>query len=875
MDVPILTNKIHIPLLRPNHIYRPRIETQINRDLLIDGNFSRSLTLIAAPAGFGKTCLAVEWLSDVPAEKSWFSIDDNDNDPSRFLTYLINSIQTVIPEAGNTCLAMLRLPNLPPPEALLPTLVNRMAESKIPVILVLDDYHLVHEVYIHQALNFLVDHLPVNAHLVVITREDPPIPLHKLRANGRLAEIRQKDLKFTGDEASSFLRKSYAGLLPEKDILAINHRTEGWVTGLQLTVLSLRNYNDPQDMLKDFSTSSRFILDYLFQEIFQSQPKEIRDFLIKTSVLDQLSAGLCSAVTGLEDCRRTLEELDQANVFINPVDAHKEWYRYHHLFLEMLRQQLRLDKEISAEALHLKASDWYEKNGYQEESIRHALEGQHWASALELIELNSTGLLNNGRISTLLTWFKKIPTEIIVQKTQTCLDYAWPLLLSGQIEKAETFIQAAFNLDHEQSELTGHIEATAAFLAQTKGDEKELIRSSERALSLLPAEDFSGRSIIAMNLGIAYWHKGELDQAENALLAAIPAALKIENYYAVFSARFFLARILAVKGKLIQAAEAIKEVIDQGGTTPIAHLALTDLAFIHYEWNDLIKAGEIIRDAMEKIQQSGNVEFIMAGTMIDARLLAAQGKLTDALILVESKDPLIAQARIPLRSLSRWSAFKVELALAMGDIGKAKFWNEKIETEQDAHPFYRYLDFSTVRIMMSEGRFEHAFSTLGSLLKTAEEKEWRYGQAWIHIQMALTAAEEPTALSHLAQALEIGREGNLMRTFTDAGIALLALLRKAAQGHDYQEYIREIIRLIEQDQHQETSNLPAGVIQPSSREIEILALVASGMSNRQIAEKLVIGLSTVKSHLHHICTKLNAANRTQAAARARELRLID
>ena len=586
MAIPLIKTKLYIPPLRSSRIPRSRLGEVLSGDFLQGDTFIRKLTLVSAPAGYGKTTLTVEWLNELDFQIAWFSLDENDNDPVRFLTYLINAFQHIQPELGRATLEMLQSPQPLPPEVLLTPLLNEI-EALHPCVLVIDDYHLIETQVIHQYMNFLVEHQPPQLHTVIVSREDPPLPLHRLRARGQVLEIRQEDIRFTIEETAEFLEKVVDQQLSFDDINAVERRTEGWVTGMQLLALSLQKQSDAQNFIQSFAGSNRFILDYLFEEVFHQQTEKIQSFLTKTSVLENLSTGLCEAVTGDKDCSEILRTLDQTNLFVLPLDQSRTWYRYHRLFLDLLRHQLRLRQEISQPELHKKASLWYEDQGYLDNAVKHALAGCDWKRAIHLTYLASEEMLKGGSVATLLGWLGKIPVEIIHTKPEYCLTYAWPLLLAGQVKTADSFLETAEKLAVRDSALLGEISAAKAFQAQTLGDETRMVEQSERALSLLPESDLSSRSILAMNLGIAYWHAGAMTKTQHNLEQALPAARQTGNKYAEITSLLFLGRVYAVRGKLQVAAKYFNGIVDTQVRAPIVGLAYLDLSMLHYEWNNL------------------------------------------------------------------------------------------------------------------------------------------------------------------------------------------------------------------------------------------------------------------------------------------------
>ncbi|MGD9030722.1 MAG: LuxR family transcriptional regulator, partial [Anaerolineae bacterium] len=449
MSTQLLQTRLHITQPRPNLVPRPHLIERLDSGL----SLGRRLTLLSAPAGFGKTTLLSEWAAGAEQAVAWLSLDEGDNDPALFLAYLMAALQGADPSIGRSVQAMLQSPQPPPPEALLTGLINDIAAAPDPFLLVLDDYHLIHTLPIHQQLAFLLEHQPAHMHLVIASREDPPLPLSRLRARAQMVEIRQADLTFTPVEAAAFLRRTMGLELSAADVATLQRRTEGWVAGLQLAALSVRGSDDAERLIGSFAGSHRYILDYLVEEVFSGQPDHIRGFLLKTSILDRFTAALCDAVRfGDSDAaaaervssREILLELDHANLFMVPLDACRKWYRFHRLFADLLRQQLRrADFDVPVSELHRRASRWYEAEGFQSDAVKHALAARDWERAAGLILGAEDRMLRRGEVVTLLGWLQALPDEALRSHLQLYLSTSWALILTGQLDAAESTLAAA------------------------------------------------------------------------------------------------------------------------------------------------------------------------------------------------------------------------------------------------------------------------------------------------------------------------------------------------------------------------------------------------------------------------------------------------
>jgi LuxR family maltose regulon positive regulatory protein len=738
-------------------------------------------------------------------------------------------------------------------------------------VVVLDDYHYITSPLIHTCLNFLVDYQPPNMHVVIVSREDPPLPLHRMRGRGQVLEIRQESIRFRQEETARFLMNVLGQQLSGENIAGIQHRTEGWVTGIQLLALSLQQHQDPNTFIQSFTGSDSFVLDYLFEEIFHQQSAEVQEFLLKTAVLENLSADLCKAVSGNPLSAEILHDLEQANLFIIPVDQTQAWYRYHRLFLELLKHRLRIHPGFSLPDLHLHASQWYQSEGYTDNAVLHALAGEHWERAIELMENASDEMLKRGEISTMLEWLKHLPVELVLSRPEYCLLQAWPLLLFGQANEADLYLQTAEEKSADTPEMMGNVAAAQAFQARTIGDGPRMVERSELALSLLPEADLSARAIVALNLGLAYWHNGEMDRTDRILNEALNAARQTSNKYAEVTAMLFLGRVYAVRGLLRQAANFLEGIVSIPVRMPIVGLAHLDLSALHYEWNDLQSASQHLEVGIEMIGPRDNFEFQAAGFMQKARLLAAIGNEQGALDTLVEGNQLMAENLVPASSQVRMAACNVEIGIALGDIAQAELWAEKVPAEPDTFPFYRNLYLTPIRLKLALGDLQEARVLLEQAAQQAEQAGWQYGLVVLWVMQAIAAPDLDAAVEFLQKALEFGHAQRFIRSFVDAGEKLVPILKEAARRGLHPDYIGEILAAFDDG---ESSVLPEGVEPLSERELEVLHLLAAGLSNRDISEQLVVSVSTVKSHVHHISSKLGAVNRTEAVSLAREYGLL-
>jgi len=880
MSEAIIATKLTIPVPRAHFIPRKRLLERIEKDLWQANGFARKLTLISAPAGYGKTTLIANWGSRYFSQEEpqnrlgkvdfcWLSLDEGDNDQVRFLLYFIATLNQKAEQIGTTAQAMLQSPQPPPSDILLGSLINDVANTPIPLILTLDDYHLVRNPAIHQMLNFLVEHQPTQMHMVLLTREDPPLPLPRLRARGQIAEIRQDDLRFTKAETAEYINSIVGLELSGEDLSSLDRRTEGWAAGLQLAALSMQGRSDISNFIKAFTGSNRYILDYLIEEVFQLQSEEIQKFLLQTSILEQLSAPLCDAVLQSTESRKLLQWLEQANLFIVSLDEERNWFRFHRLFVELLRHRLRLSEEISTSILHQRASQWYRDHGFKAEAVHHALAGEDWEFASILIQDYNDAMLKRGEVVTLVGWFERLPENIVLTSLDLSVSYAWALLLISQFDDAEQLLDHAEEMARDKPEILGDIYAAQAYLARSRGDPKRTIEKSQQALALLPKGNLAGRSIVAVNLGLTYWHAGMLNEAEPALREASQTGRQSGNTYVAVTADVFLGRTYASRGELDRAAVQFRKVIGEGGPIPMLAIAHLDLSTTHYEWNQIEQAQEYQRLGLELSVQSRNVEFQIAAEMMLARIKISQGAM-DSAFQAAQRANVMAQDFSPFTQ-ARSASCLTQVALAKGDLTEAAYWADQMPTDGDVHSFYMFLNLTKARLLLAQGKHKLAAVELEACYRKASRSDWGYGLIVIRILQSLAAEGSDAAYAFLLDALTLAEPEGFLRSFVDCGQDLVPLLHEVAVQGKMVECVGEILAVMGGKVEPHTPSL----IEPlSDRELEVLRLLVAGLSNREIAGKLVLSLGTVKTHVHNIYGKLDTRNRAEAIKRAGELELL-
>ena len=886
-----------MPRAQPNLVPRPRLG-----ELLAEG-MNRKLTLVSAPAGFGKTTLLSEWLTMHSGEGypvAWVALDEGDNDPARFLSYLVAALQTVTEGVGEAALVSLHSPQPPPIEPILTALINEVDAIPNDFALVLDDYHLVEAESVHDAVTFLLDHLPPQMHLVIASRTDPPLPLSRLRARGQMTEIRDDDLRFTSEEAAAFLEDVMGLNLSAEDVGALEQRTEGWIAGLQLAALSMQGLDDVSGFIEAFTGSNRYVLDYLAEEVLKKQPEQVQGFLLQTSILDRLSGALCDAVTGEDDGQAMLERLEHANLFTVPLDQERHWYRYHHLFAEFLRGRLwRMQPERVPE-LHSRAAKWYEEHGSTSEAIRHALAAEDFELAARLVEQTRGTMITRDELNTLLGWLEALPDELVRSRASLCLAYAWVLVLTGQVDTVEARLRDAELAvcsaePDERARGLGEVAAARAEVARMRGEIPRAIDLSHRALEIIPEESLLLRSVAALNLGSAYWISGDTTAASRASSEAVILSEAAENIYVTLVALRELALVKVAQGRLREAAELYRKALQLGleqgyELLPVMGYVYIGLGDLLREWDNLEAALYHLTEGIKLCKQGGLVVPLPDGYISLSRVKQARGDIVGALATVQEAEQLVRRHNITL-FIAKLAAHRARLSLAQGDTEAIARWARESDLGiVDEPTFQDEFEHTTLaRVLIATDRAEEALRLLERLLEAAQA-DGRMGseiQIFALRALALRAADDTAgAVNALARALSLAEPEGYVRTFVDEGVPMAALLQQVVQAQkegslaatlpDFsREYVGKLLAAIKEETAPPPRVTAASLLEPlSERELEVVRLIASGASNRDIARKLFVSLSTVKTHINNIYRKLEVRTRTQAVARARELKLL-
>jgi LuxR family maltose regulon positive regulatory protein len=890
----LLATKMAVPRLRPGRIDRPRLLAQLQ------AASARELVLISAPAGFGKSTLLADWVRRDPRAVAWLSLDEGDNDPVRFWRHVAAALDATRPGLAVDLVG----PDTTSVLAVVTMLVNELAEATEDLLLVVDDYHVIHAPEVHRSVEFLVEHLPTTLRLVVAGRSDPPLPLARLRARGQLAEVRAADLRFTFGETAQLLGAATGQELAPQLVAALGERTEGWAAGLQLAALSLRGRTDVRGFVAEFSGSHRFVLDYLTEEVLDRQAPEVRTFLLKTSVLERLSGSLCDAVLGSRDSQRLLEAIERDNLFLLPLDGERRWWRYHHLFADLLRARLSVEDPDRLPELHRAAADWYERHGLPDDAIRHALAAGDADAAAAIVETYlEEQLLRRTEGATLTRWLTALPRAVLLRRPRLVLGEAIVGVLSGVLDEVEALLAVVErtgpgppyrpSIERRVSILSNVAACTAlcrADLARARGDAVREVEQARAALARADEADALLRAMARYHLAETDWLAGRLAEAEEEMTALLAEWSTSDQWLVLQRVGFDLGLVQHARGRLDAALRTYRSLGARAdaAASALAGMSLVGVARVLFERDELVEAAALAAAGVERCRRLAYAPPLVNGLTVLARIRMAIGDPEGALAVLEEAEsvmPGTGDRRLLLGTR------RAELAIARGEPAEAAAWVRARDLRADDPPSYaRHGEYRVLaRVLIAGGDPDAAVALLERWRALATARD--AGALVIAVQalMALAHAargDEPAALGALEEALTLAAPEGWVRVFVGEGAPLAALLRSLMSGRRLDDVPRAYLaRLAAAFARQGTPVLAetrtgevavAGLIEPlSPREREVLALVALGRSNRGIGAELYIGLDTVKRHVSHIFAKLGVTNRTEAVARARALGLLD
>ncbi|MCG3209668.1 MAG: HTH-type transcriptional regulator MalT [Anaerolineae bacterium] len=944
MSFSILATKLFVPPPRAELVPRPRL---LNR---LTASFQRKpgVALVSAPAGFGKTTLVSSWINQKdeggrikdekseihpsspilhPSNVAWLSLDEGDNDQLRFFTYLVAALQQANPQVGQVIQSMLRAepPQLPSPDALATTLINDIAAAATPLVLVLDDYHVIDNPLIDQTLNFLIDHQPPQLFLVLTSRIDPDLPLARLRVRGKLTELRAADLRFTADEAAAFLKRVTNLPLTKQEIIALESRTEGWIAGLQLAALSMQGSSDVAGFISAFTGSHRYIIDYLADEVLDRQPPSIRSFLLRTAILNRLSAPLCNAVTGQTGSQAMLEQVESANLFLIALDNERRWYRYHHLFADLLRQRLHAETPPTEIAgLHGRAALWYGQQAEATkqpevvtEALHHTLKAGDSDFAVRLISAHVADNLMGGRLTTVSYWLDQLSPALVQSHPTLSIARAWVLYFSQQPELTETYLQHAAAQAEQQKEslppraynwIMSEVYLLRAWVAQNQNNPDRAIELFQKSLAILPGNDPNSLRTRGLNLLFmagALADKDEIEKAIELVKQSLAICREAGNYLALMGGAYALASLLTVQGHLQQARAVLEQELAWAAGQNLLHMPsaaelFVGLGEILYEENQLEPACEHWQTALELSARGlmitplpGAIHLHLAALhLAQADQAATRAHLEQAEELLRDQPPSASSFELDTRRVRLWLGLAwANPAAAEQWLAPASDWLE--QTRSASHPDSAHNraigQAVAARLLVAQAGLglsidTPALAAVGQSLKKLGQAAVAAGRMGrltelLALQALVLAAQgsHAEALAALKQSLTLAEPEGYARLYLDEGPPMAALLQKALQQNVTPAYTRSLLARFPAQFTAESpqTDIASPLIEAlSERELEVLQLVAAGLSNQEIAEELVLAVSTVKRHMSNVYGKLNVTSRTQAVACARELRLF-
>ncbi|HEY5729062.1 MAG TPA: LuxR C-terminal-related transcriptional regulator [Anaerolineales bacterium] len=871
----LLETKFHTPVWRSDGVIRPRLLDQLQAGL----TEQRKLTLVSAPAGYGKTTLITSWLNFFTESTwtIWLSLEKSDNEPARFLSYWAAAWNRIIDFGLENILELLDAPQLPPFQNILDEVINPLAQRNKPVILVLDDYHTITNPLIHEMLEYFLEHQPRLVHLVVITRSDPPLPLARLRARGQMIEIRASDLRFTEEEAGHFFNQSMQLLLDEENIRSLELRTEGWAVGLQLAALALKNLPDPQKFVETFRGNHRFVLDYLAEEVIRQQRDELRNFLVQTSILDRFNAESCGAITGYPDSQSLLSELEQANLFLVPLDDERVWYRYHHLFADFLRTEL---SKTEAENLYIKAALWHEHNDFLSEAVGYATTSGDLELLADIIDrgLKKDSVWSGGNMTLYASWLESLPPQAFQNRPELSLNASHILYLLGRFDPAEKQIDQAENTlqalpsSNEKEQLSALASLYRGIIAGVRGDMQQAMERITFAQERIPQEHHLQHARGFYTLGLAYQLSGKFALAVQNYLRSSEEAQSAGVRFLAIQALGSAAEVQISQGQLRQAEQTCQQAVQiaRGKQLPPLGLAESILGCIALERNDLVAAEEFLQYGIELSRRGGLIGDVILGKAYFARVHAYQGRVSDALETIQEANTIIQGIGVERMSILA-AAHIANLQLYTGQEEAAAQWAVKYQAVRASHP-REFAELTLVRVLLKTGDRENVPSILDALLKRGQAQGRVRTVMEVMILMSLFHRAEkdiPAAVDWLSQALELAAPEGFIRIFLNERDTLLDLLPKARQSAP--ELVDAILGIQQTERDSHPSPLDQLIDPLSEQELRVLSLIVAGKTNREIADELFISVGTAKWHVHNILQKLGVNNRSQATARAKEL----
>ena len=894
MSIPLLSTKLYIPPLRSDLVARPRLVSMVDADL------RRKLTLVSAPAGFGKTTLLSEWIHERNQTAAWISLDKGDNDPARFLSYFISAFHIVDAEIVEEAFTLLGSPQPPPVDIILTPLINNISENSPVFSIVLDDYHVITNSVVHDAVQFTLDNMPPQVHIILSTRADPPWPLSRMRARGEMAEIRANDLRFTAEEVTQFLNDVMGFDLSLQDVKLLESRTEGWIAGLQMAALSMQGRKDLSGFIKALTGSHRFIMDYLVEEVIDKQSREIQEFLLKTSILARMNGALCDFVTDSTDSQQTLAYIEQANLFLVPLDDERYWYRYHHLFSGLLRSYQEQYRPGRTSELHKKASIWFEEQGLIADAVEHALASEDLDRVISLLEGNAFAMMDHGQLASLKGWLDTLPDEVVACRPWLCLSYAWISIYTGQLELIEAFLsdveQGLDNIEskREADHIKGQMVAIRAYRAELLGEFEVAIQNASKALKLLPESDLRARCFAYMRLSVPLRLTGEFEEASKVFAEALALSEEIGDSHIAVNVLCDLAGLYIMQGRLREIDKLCHQALElaerhfrrSGWWMPITGSAYARVSQVAYERNDLETALRSSEKAIELCKAGGLKEYLADSYVFRAITLQAIGESEAAL-------KTITEAKGIARGLSNWykeivEPYEAEIYLAQGNAARAgQLVDERDFIRKDEHGlefFTNNIVQARVLVKLCEKSPKQLDDVLEFMKKLRYVAESKGANSFVLKILSLESVAEwmtgnsEQALHLLQRSITFAEPEGYIRPFIDLGPVMGEVLKYSVEQGISVSFASKLLDEMAKEKWARETPFVTGtptLLEPiSERELQVLRLLNSDLTTPEIAQELIVAVSTIRSHIKNIYRKLNVHSRMEAVDRAKQLNLL-
>ena len=895
----MLLTKLHIPQAGKKTVNRTNLFTKLNEGL------NRKLILISASAGFGKTTLISDWINQHKIPTAWFSLDKGDNDPVEFLSYVISAIQSINKEFGQSALKLLKSPNEPKPESITGLLINDIIKINKDFLLVLDDFHLINNNEIFKIVRYLLEHIPDNIHIVILTRSDPNLPVAKLRSKYQLVELRSSDLSFSANDISVLFNKKFKFKLSIEDINSLETKTEGWIAGLQLTALSMSGRKDISEFISELKGDNRYIMDYLIEEVLKIQTDDIKEFLLQTSILEQISGPLCNAVLNRNDSQLILEKLEKNNMFVFPLDAERHWYRYHHLFADLLKQRLLLKDKTVIKELHNKACAWFEQNKMYELAIEHALEINNYEKSIQLLGEIVEKMWKNGLHSAVLKYGNLLPDEFIKKNPDFCLYYSWILITSGQIQKAEPFLTSAEKTtkkiidDKNSSEedvqynkkLLGKISVAFAYMNSYEVRSEKIFDYCKTAMKNLSDDDPLWFSWAWFSYGIAYFSIGEIHKSIEAYENALEYAKKSGNIYLISSVAIRLAENEQQLGHYKSSYKICSDLLTFMQESGYGQLTKAEWSFsglytlmaaAQFFWADLDNAYENIKIAYDLSKKSGDLMSKTFVLLNYSNLLHWRGDIKESEKKLNELEEIIKRNTFPPFLIFAYVAWKGYRLIELKQFDRASDILKEycVEPGKEINHANEMAYMMYARLLLEQDKTDEAellLSEIHNIASTGKRIERLIELDIMYAVMHEKRGNHEKAVAYFIEAMELAADENLLMYFVFNNNHFKDLLKKAyiiqatKKTKIPANFIKKLKLAIERYDKFKTIHAESEL---SIRELDALKLIAENLTNQEIADRLFISLNTVKTHLKNIYLKLEVDNRTKAVMKAKELRLI-